>query len=58
MRRADTEKCYGDPSGEHSWIDITPNEEGNQGLRRFTCAACEKQTMEKDPESTEVPWKL
>lgn len=58
MRRADTERCSGDPSGEHLWIDITANEEGNQGLRRFTCAACGMQTMEKDSEATQAPWKL
>ena len=43
MRRGDAGPCPTNPSGEHQWTDETKREEGNQGLRCFTCAACGKQ---------------
>lgn len=58
MRRTDTKKCSAGPSVAHSWIDITKNEDRNQGLRRYACAACGINTMEKDPDASEAPRKL
>ena len=58
MRRADVGKCSDDPSGEHPWIDSTKKEEGNQGLRRYTCAACGKQAMEISAGTSDAPWNI
>ena len=58
MRRADTQRCSSASVGDHSWVEVTKNEEANQGLQRFTCAACGIQTMEKDPNANQAPWKL